>query len=51
MKMKDYTELVFILDRSGSMGRTGERHHWRIQFRATQEQGAGGRCHCLDGPF
>ena len=26
------TELVFLLDRSGSMGRAGGRHHRRLQL-------------------
>ena len=40
---KNLTELVFILDRSGSMGGLEAGHHRRVQRHAEPAEGAGGR--------
>ncbi len=38
------TELVFILDKSGSMAGLGKRHHRRVQFHAEKAEGSSGEC-------
>jgi hypothetical protein len=48
---KGLTELVFILDKSGSMGGLKRTHHRRLQFHARETEGRPGRVPHYNGTF